>query len=165
MTIEYLPDTGFIYNSEKVEWNTDRSAVRKIFGNKHKENDKIINIAQSFNDDESMNIHQKRDIYKNLNSEESLIFLNYDNGNKLIDLEVHFGYEVLICTILLEFGIEISYFVKLFEKKGFQYTELESGNYLFPELKITIADDQSMGGDGNRLTYFCGTTDVEHLSK
>lgn len=165
MDIEYLPNKGFLLNSVKIEWNTERNSVREKIGNKHKEDDRTIDIAQFFDGDESMNILQKRDVYENLNSKNDMLFLNYDKNNKLRELEVHSGFNILIDNIRLDFGNEISDFIKQFQIKGIEYSETEKGNYLLPKLKITIADSESMGGNGTGLSYFYATSDISHLTE
>ncbi|MCK8481710.1 hypothetical protein [Psychroserpens algicola] len=163
MNIEYLPNKGFTINSVKIEWNSKRNTVREKLGNKHKEDDNIIDMAQFFDGDESMNIHQKRDVYENLNSKNNMLFLNYDKDNNLKELEVHSGFSILIDNIRLDFGKDISNFIKQFQKNGIEYSETEKGNYLLPKLKITIADSESMGGEGTGLYYFYATSDISHL--
>ncbi|MDG4717335.1 hypothetical protein [Winogradskyella marincola] len=165
MDIEYLPNKGFILNSVKIEWNSERNSVREKIGKKYKEDDRTIDVAQFFDGDESMNIHQKRDIYENLNSKNDMIFLNYNKDNKLTELEVHSGFSILIDNIRLDFGNEISDFIKQFEKNGIEYSETEKGNYLLPKLKITIADSESIGGDGTGLSYFYAASDISHLTE
>src|SRR5690606_11141824 len=165
MDIEYLPNEGFILNSIKIEWNDERNSVREKIGNKHKEDDKTIDVAQFFDGDESMNIHQKRDVYENLNSKNDMLFLNYDKDNKLRELEIHSGFNILIDNIRLDFGNEISDFINQFQKNGIEYSETEKGNYLLPKLKITIADSESMGGNGTGLSYFYATSDISHLTE
>ena len=165
MDIEYLPNKGFILNSLKFEWNNERNSVREKLGMKHKEEDKIIDVAEFFDGDESMNIHQKRDVYKNLNSKKDLLFLNYDKNNRLRDLEVHYGFDILIDNIRLDFGTEITDLIKQFKNIGTEYSETEKGNYFLPKLKITIADSESMGGEGTGLDYFYATSDISHLTK
>ena len=165
MDIEYLPNKGFILNSVKFEWNNKRGSVRGKLGMKHKEDDKIIDVADFFDGDESMNIHQKRDVYENLNSKKDVLFLNYDKENRLRDLEVHYGFDIIIDNIRLKFGTEISDLIEQFKKNGIEYSELEKGNYFLPKLKITIADSKAMGGVGNELSYFYGTSDISHLTE
>ena len=68
---------GFILDSMEIKWNSERNSVREKIGNKHREDDKIIDVAQFFDGDERKNIHQKRDVYENLNSKNDKLFLNY----------------------------------------------------------------------------------------
>ncbi|MBC8755761.1 hypothetical protein H2O64_13880 [Kordia sp. YSTF-M3] len=161
--IEYLPDVGFIINSKKVKWRSDRLQIRKELNLEFQEDDKIIDLASFFDGDTSKNIHQKRDIYKKVNSDTGLIFLNYDSNNKLRDLEVHEGFEIKIGNIQLDFKTDISEFTRQFNKLGTQIVELEKGNFLLPKLKMTIADNESMGGDGKKLSYFYCSSDITHL--
>ncbi len=165
MDIEYIPYKGFILNSVKIEWNTERNSVREKIGNEHKEDDRIIDVAQFFDGDESMNIHQRRDIYENLISKNDMLFLNYDKDNKLSELEVHSGYEILIGNIRLNFGNDISDFIRQFKKNEIEYSEIEKGNYLLPKLNITIANSESMGGNGTGLTYFYAASKISHLTE
>jgi len=165
MTIDYLSNIGFTYNSSTIKWNEDRNSIRKIFGNKHREDDRTINVSEFYNGDESMNINQRRDVYENLNSKSDLLFLNYNQHNRLTELEVHFGYDILINNIKLEFGKEITEFIKLFGNSKIEYSETETGNYILPKLKIAIANDEAMGGNGNGLSYFYGTSDISHLTE
>ena len=161
--IEYIPNIGFILNSKKIEWKSDRQVVRKELKLKFKDNDRTIDIAQFFNGDETKNIHQKRDVYENIFSKNDLLFLNYDKENKLRDLEVHYGFDIIIDKIQLDFETEISDFIRQFQSIGIEYSELKKGDYLLPKLKITIADSESMGGDGTKLSYFYATYDINHL--
>jgi len=163
--IEYIPDVGFIINSTKIEWKNDRQNVRTELKLKYRTEDKTIDIAQFFDGDESMNITQKRDVYENVKSKNELLFLNYDNENNLRDLEVHSGYDILIDNIRLEFGKKISDLIKQFQKNGIECTETEKGNYFLPKLKISIADNASMGGKGTELSYFYASSDVGHLTE
>lgn len=165
MNIEYLINEGFIFNSIKIEWNNDRNSVREKFKNKHKEADKIIEIAHFFEGNENMNIHQKRDIYENLNSKNDILFLNYDKDDKLRELEVHSGFDILINNIQLVFGNEISDFLNQFQKIGIEYSETEKDSYLLPKLKMTIADSESMGGNGTGLSYFYASYEISHLTE
>ena len=165
MNLEYLPNQGFIINSIKIEWNLERDSVRKHLENKHKSDDRIIDLAQFFDGDKSKNIDQKRDIYKNVYSENDSFFLSYDQNNLLMELEVHSGFDIMMDGVKLEFGNEILDFIKKFENKGFEWTEMESGNYLLPKLKANIANSESLGGDGKGFGYFYGALDISHLTE
>ena len=165
MNLEYLPNQGFILNSVKIEWNLERDTVRKRLGNKHKSDDQIIDVAEFFDGDESKNIDQKRDIYESFYSEDDSFFLSYDQNNLLMELEVHSGFDIILDGIKLEFGNEILDYVKKFQMKGIEWTEIESGNYLMPILKANIMHSESLGGDGTGLRYFYGALDIGHLTE
>ena len=42
---------------------------------------------------------------------------------------------------------------------------MESGNYLLSILKVTIANSESLGGDGTDLNYFYGALDISQLTE
>lgn len=161
--IEYIPDVGFIFNSIPLEWKTSRLEVRKKLKVNFREDDRTIDVAQFFDGDKSKDIHQKRDIYKDVASENDLIFLNYDSENKLIELAVHYGYEIKIKDTLIDFKTDLTDIIKEFQELGIKCIELEKGNFLLPTLKITIADNESIGGDGKKLSYFYCSSDITHL--
>ena len=165
MNLEYLPNQGFIINSVKIEWNLERDSVRNRLGNKHKSDDRIIDVAEFFDGDKSKNIDQKRDIYESLYSKDDSFFLSYDQNNLLTELEVHKGFNIILDGVKLEFGNEILDYIKKFQIKGIEWTEIESGNYLLPILKANIANSESLGGDGTGLRYFYGALDISHLTE
>lgn len=163
MTIEYIPNIGFNFENFSFVWGQNRSEIREKLNHKHSEDDKIIEMADFFQGDTSFDIEQKRDIYQNLNNSENYFFLNYDKDNKLSDLEVHWGIVIKIKTIELIFEIEIEKCIKLLKSIDEYYTEIEDGNFLFPNLKMSIASSESMGGDGSGLSYFYASKEIEHL--
>jgi hypothetical protein len=165
MDLEYLPNQGFIINSIKIEWNLERDSVRNRLGNKHKSDDRIIDVAEFFDGDKSKNIDQKRDIYESLYSQDDSFFLSYDQNNLLTELEVHSGFNIILDGVKLEFGNEIMDYIKKFQIKGIEWTEMENGNYLLPILKANIANSELLGGDGTGLGYFYGALDISHLTE
>ena len=44
-----------------------------------------------------------------------------------------------------------------------EIVELEEGNYLFKNLKISISNSESSGGEGNALSYFYASHNIDHL--
>ena len=72
-------------------------------------NAEILNqIIQSFfNGDKSYNIISKRDIYKNISNEICLIFFNYDENEKLYEIEIHNGVKLQIGENQFEFSQNI----------------------------------------------------------
>jgi hypothetical protein len=161
--IEYLPEVGFVLDSKKIKWENDRLETRNDLDLDFKEDDKFIDMSKYFDGDTDKNIQQKRDVYKNVNSDNDLFFLNYDSNNKLVELEVHDGFEIKIGNFQLDFNTKLLEIIKRFNQEGTECVKLEEGNYLLPKLKITIADSESMGGNGKKLSYFYCSSDVSHL--
>nr|WP_294779722.1 hypothetical protein [uncultured Flavobacterium sp.] len=152
MKIEVIPNIGFVIDDKDFNWESDRATLRKNLENQHRENDNKRN-----------NIIRRRDIYKDINDNKNFFFLNYDEEEKLESLEVHSGVTITINKIELIFEKDINEYLKLFKSHGEYYTEIEDGNYLFQNLKITIANSESMGGNGNGLSYFYTSKSIEHL--
>ncbi|WP_299363163.1 hypothetical protein [Winogradskyella sp.] len=95
----------------------------------------------------------------------TIFFLNYNKNNLLSELEVHWGIKVWIDNIELDFEKDINTYLNELNSKGYNFKEIEQGNYLFEKLKITIADSESTGGDGNGLSYLYSGQNIEHLIK
>jgi len=154
MKIEYIPDKGFRLNSNIFNWEDNRASVRQKLNNQHKEDDRIIEMAQFFGGDKSNDIEQRRDIYQNINNTKNYFFLSYDKEDRLNELEIHLGINVQINNVEMEFEKDIQIYIEKLQHIGYEWIELEKGNYLFEKLKMTIADSESIGGDGNGLSYF-----------
>ena len=104
-----------------------------------------------------------RMLMEDVNGAKNYFFLSYDKQDKLNELEVHWGMNILINKIEMEFGKDIKDYLERLKSAGYEYIELEEGNYLFKGLKITIADSESMGGDGNGLSYFYSGQNIDHF--
>ncbi|MFL1896689.1 hypothetical protein ACJRPK_13360 [Aquimarina sp. 2-A2] len=163
MKIEILPHEGFKLNSDIFRWNDDRKSVRQKLKNQHKEDDKVIEMSEFFDGDTSHDIDQKRDVYQDISGTKNYFFLSYDKDNTLSELEVHWGLKVWIDNIELVFEKDINIYLNQLNSKGYDFKEIEQGNYLFEKLKITISDSESSGGDGNGLSYLYSGQSIEHL--
>lgn len=163
MKITYVPNIGFQLDSENFNWNDGRDSVRHKLRNQHKDDDRVIEMSEFFGGDKSHDIEQRRDIYEDVNGEKNYFFLSYDEEDKLSELEINGGIEIFIKEIQLIFEKDINTYLEAFKKIGEKYVETEEGNYLFEDLKMTIANSESMGGEGNGLTYFYGARSIEHL--
>ncbi len=161
--IQILSNEGIIINDVNLLWNSDRNDIRNLLNLKYKENDTFIDFSTYFDGDSSHNIHQKRDVYKKIFSKNDLVFLIYDKENKLRELEIHSGYRIVLDDIEFRFNRDIKEYLNIFKNKQIIYKEIEEGNYFFEKLKIVIADNEAMGGDGHNLAYFCVSSDVNHL--
>ena len=163
MKIKYIPNNGFHIDSDKFNWNENRESVRQKIQNQHKTDDRTIEMAEFFGGDKSHDIEQRRDIYENIKNEKNYFFLSYDKDDKLSELEIHWGIEISVKEIELIFQKDISKYLKELNQIGENYLEVEEGNYLFENLKMTIANSESMGGEGKELSYFYSAKNIEHL--
>lgn len=163
MTIEYIPNTGFKMNSVLFTWDDKRNIIRGNLNLKHKPDDRVIELAQYWDGDESKNIKQKRDIYENYGGGNNYFFLNYGEGDTLEAIEFHWGASIMIGSVELNFEQDLDDCVSRLDKIDNEKIELEEGSYLFKNLKITIANSESLGGEGNGLGYFYASRDISHL--
>lgn len=163
MKIKVIPNKGLIIDKKEFNWGDNRFTLREYLKNQHKEDDNIFNMSEFFEGDTSYDIIQKRDIYHNINNSKNYFFLNYDNEEKLDSLEVHEGIIISINNTELSFEKDIDENFKLLKSIDASCKIIEDGNFLFVNLKITIANSESMRGNGNRLSYFFTSRSIEHL--
>jgi hypothetical protein len=150
MRITYFPNLGIEIHSEKILWNESRQNIRTKLKQSHKDDDKEFDNSDFFDGDISFNIIQKRDIYQDFENDKNLFFFNYNDENELCEIEFHTGIELIIENIKFEIGEDIN---RVIGKLEYPYSENDNGNYFFKELKLNIANDEYMGGDGNDLSY------------
>lgn len=163
MVIEYLPSSGFKIGSTHILWDDDREVVREKLSQSHTVDDMTFDVSHLFDGDESKNIHQKRDIYENYDAPENYFFLNYTASGYLSELEIHSGFLIKIQDLILEFDTPIEIIIGKLSQYDKDKKEIEDGQFLFPNLKILIADNESMGSDGNGFSYFYTSKNITHL--
>ena len=165
MILEYQPNKGFIINSVELQWGESRDSVRRKLDFQHQEDDRTIELAQFFDGDESQNIKQRRDIYRNSYNTTNSFFLSYDENHKLEQLEVHEGIKIVVGNFILRFDQDIDAYISALSEIDSENQELDDGNHLFPNLKLTISNSESNGGEGNGLNYFYASVDINHLTE
>lgn len=161
--IEYKPDSGFVINNRTINWLADRTAVRQALENSHTEDNSITDMSEFFGGDDSYNIVTRKDIYTDFGNSENYFFFHYSNEEKLIEIEIHSGFIININGLENAFGEDINLVVDRLRLLDENYSEIEEGNYLFPDLKLTVASSESMGGDGADFSYFYAAKDMSHL--
>jgi hypothetical protein len=166
MLIKYIQNKGIVIGDNEIYWNEKRSIIRNYLENKHQEDDRIITMDAYFEGEESKTFNQKRDIYQNFHSDENLFFLSYDENDELKEFEFHIDIDVQIENTNIKSGQELEEIINNFETNSHKVFEIEQGNYLIPSLKISLMDDEYMGGDSeNTLSYFYAAKDISHLEE
>lgn len=162
MTLEYRPTAGLTVNGKELNWGDDRQTIRKKLGIKYSEDDNVIDLASFTGGDPSQNLDVKRDIYGNM--ENPFFFhLNYDTEQKLESVEIHKCETIGVGKIVLPFGQDIDQIQTELFKLDPKGGQLDSGEFLFPQIKVTVASSEAMGGDGSGLSYFYAANSIEHL--
>ena len=126
--------------------------------------DNIIDLSQYNNGDTSYNLIQRRDIYRNFQGHNNFFFVNFDNEDKLRDIEIHHGLDININGKVINFSMDIEKAAELLDNISDDKKLLSDGEYFFKDLKLTIASSDAMGGDGKELSYFYCSKDVTHLT-
>lgn len=166
MQIEYIPNKGIIVNGNEIYWNESRSTIRPYLENKHREDNQNFTLDSYFEGDEIKIINLRRDIYKDFYSDENLFFLNYNENDEFIEFEFHSDIDIQIEKINLNSKQGLEEIVNKFKINSHKVFEIEPGNYLIPSLKISLMNDEYVGGDkGNTLSYFYVAQDISHLEE
>lgn len=158
LKLTYKPDIGIIINDIALNWGTERESIRRLLNNKHQASDVIFPVKPN----EFAN-SQRRDVYKDYVDLDTFFFLNYDDNNLLRDVEVHYGLDIIVSNVLLSFERQLPDIIKDLKAVSPSVIELGEGEYLFKALKLTIADANAMGSDGDELAYFYCSVNVDHL--
>ena len=155
--VYYFPGIGFEIESRKINWGEKRNLIRQALAEEFHQDDGMIDNSEFFDGDASYDVVYRRDIYNNFKT-------IFDGDDFLTEVEIHRDFKISVSGITLTFGEDIAELINQLKKIDGQITELEPGQFLFRNLKMTIGNSESMGGMGNGLDYFYAAKDVEHLS-
>jgi len=159
ITLTYQPDKGVFIDDKLLLWNSDRQQVRTLLNGKFEIADNVIDLG-----DATQNIIQRRDIYENYQGQDNFFFLNFDENEQLTEVEVHHGLTINVAGVVIDFSMGIEKVADLLGSISADNKRLSDGEYFFKNLKLTIASSESMGGEGNELSYFYCSKDVSHLA-
>ncbi len=161
--LTYEPDKSVSFGDTMLLWGANREQVRTLLNDKFDIDDNVADLSQYNNGDTSQNIIQRRDIYKNYKRQDSFFFLNFDTNDQLTEVELHYGLDIKIKDVSIDFSMDIENAAKLLDSISNQKEQLSEGEYFYKNLKLTIASSGAMGGDGSELSYFYCSKDVSHL--
>jgi hypothetical protein len=156
MTLDYLPGIGFKIESKEIKWGQKRELIRQDFGAEFKQDDRKIDNSQFFGGDTSFDISFRRDLYRDFKT-------NYDENDCLTELEVHQEIKIIVLGITLTFGKDIHELMEEFLRHNYSARVAREGEFFFEDLKMVIANSESMGGEGNGLAYFYAGASVSHV--
>ncbi|MBP6023023.1 hypothetical protein [Ferruginibacter sp.] len=162
-TITYYPDLGVSINDIAINWGTDRFIIRQLLANQHKESNSITDLSEFHNGSNEYNIIQRRDIYENYQGHDNYFFFNYDKDDTLKEIEIHNGMEISVIGTKLSFDKDFQENVSLLKNISTDNRQVSNGEHFFKDLKLTIADNESMGGEDSVLSYFYCANNVDHL--
>jgi hypothetical protein len=158
MVFEYVPTCQVIIDGIVLQFGESRELIRRRLGGTYSEDNLIIHLGGS----ETDVIHQRRDIYVNLNLSENHFFLGYNNNDLLSEVELHFCDKIKV--LHTQFGFEDDLNVIAPELSAYSpIVSQKEGEYFFKELQLVVSDKIQMGGEGHTLGYFYCASDVKHL--
>jgi hypothetical protein len=147
----------------EINWSTPRNIVReKLFGT-YEEKNTFIDMSIYNSGNTEFNIFQRRDVYEMLNKLPCLIFFNYDKNDLLRDIEMHTGVSLKIGNLILSFDKDIDIAIDELKVISNKIQVVDIENIVFNDLKLVIASNDAMGGEGNNLGYVYISNDISHL--
>ncbi|OQP47728.1 hypothetical protein [Niastella populi] len=158
LTLTYQPDKGVFIDNKLLLWSSDRQQVRTLLNGKFEIADNVIDLG-----DATQSLIQRRDIYESYQGLDNFFFLNFDENEQLTEVEVHYGLTINVAGVIIDFSMDIEKAADLLCGISADKKQLSDGEYFFKNLKLTIASSDSMGGEGNDLSYFYCSKDVSHL--
>lgn len=164
ITLTYQPDKSISFGDVLLSWGSGRTQIRKLLNDNFEISDQVIDLSQYNNGDISYNILQRRDIYRNFQGHDNFFSINFDNEDKLHEIEIHYGFDINIYGKIINFSMDIETVVELLNNISGDKKLLSDGEYLFQDLKLAVASRDAMGGDGKELAYFYCSKDVTHLT-
>src|SRR6267378_6409439 len=138
-----MPNVGISINDIELPWGIERESARSLLLNKHKADDRVIDLSAQHDGSTEYIFYQKRDIYENFLVTgyikpweiNNLFFLNYDKNNLLSDVDVHAGLQIIIFNVVLSFELKLSGIIQDLKKNSPENIKLADGEYFFKELK------------------------------
>lgn len=144
---------GIAINNTLLKWGAHRKDIRKKLNISFREYEKRVEYRPNFI------IEVCRDMFDDF-------FLIYDFHLKTLkEIEIHKNCKIEIqIKNPINFCVDDTYsdIIKLL-KKDFSLKEIEKEKHLIQDLKMLIASDREMGGDGKGLRYLYLGKDISHL--
>lgn len=148
-----ITKTKHLINGIDLAWNRDRTSIRKDLNLNYKEDERRTKYRPN------LVLEICRDLFSDF-------FLRYDYEQKTLkEIEIHSNCKVEIHlenNLQFQFGDPYSSILSGL-KKEFIVRKLDHEKHLIMDLRMVIASDKNMGGDGNHLAYLYLGKDISHL--
>jgi hypothetical protein len=158
MNFKYIPPDKAFIDEVAVTFKESRDLIRAKLGGKHSPDDQVIESVTP----DSEPISLRRDIYEDLQPSGDLFFLNYNEHDQLGEIEVHRCKQIQVFDTSFDFDDKLDLIAGELSKYA-AISKSGEGAYFFRDLKISIIDEEHMGGEGGNLGYFYCASDVSHL--
>lgn len=137
----YEPKKGVKLGIFNLIWKTKREIVRNLLNEEFETADPEKMIESS--------LHIKQDIYSSILGNKCMIFLNYNNMDELIGIEIHYGISLQIKDEIFSFKENLHHQLKN-SKLEFEY--LNENEISFIDFNLSIINDLFMCGEGDRIS-------------
>jgi hypothetical protein len=159
LTVNFQADKILI-NDVIIKFDEGRELVRQELNVECTEVNEVIKVGNS----ETDWIYQRRDVYKNVNHSENFFFLNYDQSDLLLEIEIHNCNAIIVNDFSFDFETELDFIASGLSAYS-AVTQKGDGEYFFSDIKVSVLDKNQMGDDGTTLGYFYCAKDASHLEK
>lgn len=157
MFFRYYPTKRVVIDQVDLQFQETRALVRKKLAVNYRQDNQTIELGADIDP-----IYRRRDIYENIHHSKNYFFLNYDNGDLLRDIEIHFCNTIQIFDIVFGFDEQLNAVVSQLAKYSENYRE-KVDECVFLDLQVVIRNKHAMGVLGGSVGYFYCTSNIEHL--
>jgi hypothetical protein len=163
--IIHKPTVGIELAGKLVPWGTTRQDLQKVWGIPSETVNIVHNVSQYLPGADD--IVQRQDVYQNYMGQNVSFAAVYDKDDIFKEFELHGGGQITIADVDINFESAVPDLVDELKKKGYDLTELEGSeeNILISSLLTSFASSQSMGGDGELVSYVYCSANIDHLPK
>ena len=150
MILECVPLKEIIIDKIRLPFGIPRELVRAKLGVTFEEQNEEIQLENA-----GTPIIHRRDLYNQLQSNDSYFFLHYNENDCLIELEVHHCKKIKLYNLEFNFMDEAELIASELSHHA-DLTEEKDGYWHFGDIRVFLMDETQMGEEENgNLGYFC----------
>ena len=150
MILECVPLKEIIINKIRLPFGIPRELVRAKLAAAYEEQNEEILL-----EDVNHPIFLRRDLYNQLQANDSYFFLNYNQNDLLVELEVHHCKKIRLFDMEFGFMDEAELIASELSHHA-DVTDEKEGYWHFGGIRVHLMDEKQMGEEGNsNLGYFC----------
>jgi hypothetical protein len=145
---KYQPNAGIVFGGNSIPWNASKKNVRGALGGRFE-----VQTEWGLN----------RDIYKEIDGQPLFVFIDYDEQDRFVELEVHSGISFEVNGQTLDFDQSFGQAVHHINSISTDMVRNREGEVLFKDLKLNLCSGRVMGSDNDLLSYIYCSNNIEHL--
>ena len=163
MDISHKPTVGIMLGGKLVRWGMSRQEVGDLLGIPSQEINMVHNISKYLPG--AKDIIERKDSYQHYLGQAVSFATIYDKDDIFREFELHEADQIIIDDVIINFKAAVPDLVDELRKKGYELIELEGSdeNILIKSLLTNFTSAESLGGDGNLVSYVYCTGNIGHL--